>query len=91
MCVKTIEVKSADSKVNIFRVISPSEAREQTAWVWGRCKPPMGPGAKPRKILRFQDSRSPKIDNSMRKSSCSVSSRVRVLGKFCPWIAVTTS
>ena len=46
-----------------------SEAREKTAGVWGRCGPLNG------EILRFQGSRSPKIDNSMRKSSCSVSSR----------------
>ena len=36
--------------------------------VWGRCKPPNGAGAKPRKILKFEASGSPKINNSNTKS-----------------------
>ena len=76
------------SKVNIFLLISSSGVRKnnrakKTAGVWGRCKPPNGARGEATEIF--------KIDNSMRKSSCSVSSRVRLLGKFCPWIAVTTS
>ena len=63
------------SNMNIFLLISSSGVRQNDRAKRGRkqlgfggaVSPPMGPGAEPRKIFRFQVSRSPKIDNSMRK------------------------
>ena len=85
MCVNTIEIKPAESKLDIFW-----RGSKQLGF-GDAVSPPMGPGAKPRKILRFQVSRSPKIDYSIKKGSCSVSSRFLLLRKFCPRIAVSTS
>ena len=96
-CVNTIEIKCTESKVDIYRLISPSEARRndqakrgsKQLGFEGAVSPQMGPGAKPRKILIFQASRRPKINNSNTKSYCSVSSRVRLLRTFCLTIPMT--